>query len=216
MDEFSDPLLYDYVDGVAWHGYTGEPTAMTLVHDAFPDKNAYFTEGGPQRAPGTPWIDPMTNWAEWGEWANTVMRNWAKSITVWNIALDEHGTPYIGIREPTDHPEPQHLGGEGVITVWNGTHKVDRSGEFWALAHYSKHVQSGAKVIETNGVGEDLSQGSQGAQSPISHAGFRNPDGSIVVVLANRGQAARIQLALGTSALNLDLAADSMYTLQWA
>ena len=47
IDEFSDPGVYDYIDGIAWHGYAGEPSAMTRVHDAFPQKNAYWTEGGP-------------------------------------------------------------------------------------------------------------------------------------------------------------------------
>jgi hypothetical protein len=36
------------------------------------------------------------------------------------------------------------------------------------------------------------------------------------VVLANTGQQTRTQLVLGTSALDLDLAADSLYTLQWS
>ena len=40
VDELSDPSVYEAVDGIAWHGYVGEPTAMTRVHDAFPAKNA--------------------------------------------------------------------------------------------------------------------------------------------------------------------------------
>ncbi|MGA9062841.1 MAG: glycoside hydrolase family 30 beta sandwich domain-containing protein [Terracidiphilus sp.] len=216
IGELSNPLLYEYAEGVAWHGYAGEPTGMTLVHDAFPEKSTYFTEGGPLRTPGTRPTDPMTNWAVWGEWANSVMRNWARSITVWNLALDEHGTPYIGHRDPAEGPPSHRLGGQGVITVWNDTHKVERSGRFWAFAHYSKHVRRGAKVFGTNGAGEYLAQTPQGTQNPVSHVGFRNPDGSLVVVLVNTGQAARAQLVLGTNALDIDLAADSMYTLQWS
>src|SRR6201984_3648478 len=29
LDELSDPAPYDYIDGIAWHGYVGEPSAMT-------------------------------------------------------------------------------------------------------------------------------------------------------------------------------------------
>jgi glucosylceramidase len=155
----------------------------------------------------------MTNWAVWGEWANSVMRNWAKSITVWNLALDEEGTPYIGHYDPEENMGAWPKVGRGVVTVWNDTHKVERSGRFWTFAHYSKHVRRGAKVFQTDGLGGDAAQASNGQ---VSHVGFSNPDGSHVVVLANTGQQTRAQLVLGTSALDLDLAADSLYTVQWS
>jgi O-glycosyl hydrolase len=46
--------------------------------------------------------------------------------------------------------------------------------------------------------------------------GFRNPDGSFVVVLANTGEQKRAQLVLGLKALEIDLSADSVTTLEWA
>ena len=201
------------MDGVAWHGYAGDPSGMTKVHNAFPEKNAYFTEGGPIHERSAPRTDPMANWAEWGVWSNSVMRNWAKSITVWNLALDENGTPYIGHRDPEDNYIPLTGAGAGLITVWNDTHKVERSGRFWTFAHYSKHVRRGAKVFETDGLADSAAQTSN---SSVSHAGFHNPDGSFVVVLANTGQQTRTQLVMGTNAVGLDLAADSVYTLQWS
>lgn len=213
IGELSNPELYEYVDGVAWHGYAGDPTGMTQVHNAFPEKNAYFTEGGPLHDPGAPRTDPMANWADWGQWANSVMRNWAKSITVWNLALDEKGTPYIGHREPEEHVSSWPTVGRGVLTVWNDTHKMERSGRFWAIAHYSKHVRRGAKVFQTDSLGDSAAQTSK---SKVSHVGFRNPDGTFVVVLANTGQQARVQLVVGTSVVDLDLAGDSVHTLQWS
>jgi glucosylceramidase len=155
----------------------------------------------------------MTNWAGWGAWANSVMRNWAKSITVWNLALDEKGTPYIGHRDPEENVSSWPTVGRGVVTVWNDTHKVERSGRFWAIAHYSKHVRRGAKVFQTDSLGDSAVQASK---SKVSHVGFRNPDGSFVVVLANTGQQARVQLVVGTNAVDLNLAGDSVYTLQWS
>jgi glucosylceramidase len=217
--ELADPTAREYIDGIAWHSYAGEPSAMTLVHDAFPDKHAYFTEGGPRHRPGQP-DDPLTAWAPWAAWANEVVRNWCRSITMWNVALDEYGTPYIGLREgpggmaaPPERQRPMLSVGAGVVTVQNGTHEVTRSGRFWALAHYSKHVKRGARVFATEGVDEMTAQ--TGA-SAISHAGFRNPDGSYVVVLANCGSEKRVQLLMGTNALEVDLPADSVHTLQWS
>jgi glucosylceramidase len=195
VDELSDPAAYEYIDGIAWHGYVGEPTAMSRVHDAFPAKHAYWTEGGPDvTAP-----DYQTDWTKWADQFNGILNNWARALTAWNVALDEKGNPNVG---------PFPCG--GVITVENTTHKVTRSGQYWAFAHYSKHVRRGARVFATNAIG-DL-----GAGSAVSHAGFRNPDGSHIVVLANTGAAKRVQLVQGNQALDVDLPADSVQTLQWS
>jgi glucosylceramidase len=97
--------------------------------------------------------------------------------------------------------------------VDNATKKVTRSGQYWAFAHYSRHIRRGAKVFQTNEIGQDAGQGTA---NPISHTGFRNPDGSFVVVLANRGPEKRAQLLLGSQMLEIDLPASSVHTLQWA
>lgn len=197
IDELSDEEANQFIDGIAWHGYAGEVSAMTRVHDAFPAKNAYWTEGGPDITQR----DYQTDWATWAETFNSIVNNWARSITAWNLALDEKGNPNIG---------PFSCG--GTITIENGTHKVTRSGQYWAFAHYSKHVKRGAKVFATDGIGE---QAAHGDPAPITYAGFRNPDGSMVVVLANRGHEKRVQLVLGTNAIGVDLPSDSVHTLQW-
>jgi glucosylceramidase len=203
IGELSDPAAYEFIDGIAWHGYVGDPSGMTRVHNAFPQKNAYWTEGGPDvTAP-----DYQTDFAKWARTFNDVLRNWSRSITAWNLALDEKGKPNIG---------PFSCG--GVITVDNATHKVTRSGQYWAFAHYSKHVRRGARVFATNAVGQPDSPrpAGRGTADPVSHTAFRNPDGSFVLVLANRGPQTRVQLVLGAAALALDLPADSVHTLQWS
>jgi glucosylceramidase len=215
IGELSNPEANEFIDGIAWHAYAGEPSAMTIVHDAFPQKSAYFTEGGPQREPrllGAPFPDPMTAWAHWAEWANNVLRNWSRSITMWNLALDEIGTPYIGHHEEGDIIPGAPNTGHGVITIDSRTLEVSRSGRYWALAHYSKHVRRGAKVVLTNGVGDNSTQN---PKNRVSHVGFHNPDGSCVVVLSNRGEETKVQLVFGSSSLIVELPADSVNTLQW-
>jgi glucosylceramidase len=198
IGELSDPGAYEYIDGIAWHGYVGDPSAMTRVHDAFPAKNAYWTEGGPDiTAP-----DYQTDFTHWTQAFNDILRNWARSITSWNLALDEKGKPNLG---------PFPCG--GVITIDNATHKITKSGQYWAFAHFSKHIKRGARVIASNGIGDEAGKGSVAA---VSHAAFRNPDGSMVAVLANRGVEQRVQLVWGANALELDLPADSVHTLQWS
>jgi O-glycosyl hydrolase len=40
-----DHLASGYIDGTGFHHYAGFPNAMTSLHEKFPDKNVYFTEG---------------------------------------------------------------------------------------------------------------------------------------------------------------------------
>jgi glucosylceramidase len=195
LDELSDPTVYEAVDGIAWHGYVGEPGAMTRVHDAFPAKNAYWTEGGPDITQP----DYQTDFTNWADTFNGILNNWARSITAWNLALDEKGKPNIG---------PFSCG--GTITIENGSHKVTKSGQYWAFAHFSKHVKRGAKVFATNGVAPD-------AKAPaVTSCGFVNPDGKKVLVVANKGPQQRRQFVLGAQAIEVNLPADSVHTLEWA
>ena len=195
IDELSDPAAYEFIDGIAWHGYVGDVSAMTRVHESFPEKGAYWTEGGPDVTQP----DYQTDYTTWATTFNSIVNNWARSITAWNLALDEKGNPNIG---------PFSCG--GTVTVENGTGKITRSGQYWAFAHFSKHVKRGAQVFATEGVGRD------GAAGPVTHAGFRNPDGRSVVVLANKGPQTSVQLVDCGQMLEVDLPADSVFTLEWA
>jgi glucosylceramidase len=122
------------------------------------------------------------------------MRNWARCIIAWNLALDEAGKPNIG---------PFPCG--GVVTIDSKTKAVTRSGQYWAFAHYSRHVRRGARVLD-----------STGGPTSVSHVAFENPDGSRVVVLTNAGSAAASQrVVLGDGATELSLPADSVTTLVW-
>jgi glucosylceramidase len=187
MNSLSDPLVFKYVDGVAWHGYVGGPDAMTKVHDAFPTKGAYWTEGGPDIT--SP--DYATDWSKWGHLYTDILRNWAQCIVGWNLLLDEKGRPNIG---------PFPCG--GVVTVDSQSGQLSRSGQYWAFAHFSKAMQRGAKVI-----------GSQGEFTDVHHVAVENPDGTHVVVATNRGEKQDVVCQLGTNALTLTLEADSITTL---
>ncbi|HYK36760.1 glycoside hydrolase family 30 protein [Alloacidobacterium sp.] len=189
VDELSDPDVYKYVDGVAWHGYYGPPSAMTRVHDMFPAKNAYWTEGGPDITEP----DYATNWAKWSSTFTGILRNWARCIVSWNLVLDEHGEPNIG---------PFSCG--GVVTINSKTQEFTRSGQYWAFAHYSKAIQRGARVIASWG---DLKD--------IDHVAVENPDGSHVLVLTNTGREQSVQCALRDQSMTISLPPDSVTTLAW-
>src|SRR6266496_2494615 len=123
VDELSNPEVAKYVDGVAWHSYIGDPDAMSRVHDMFPDKHMYFTEGGPpahlfgpseQPSPGQPRrrMSPPygTDWTRWSSAFTDMLRNWARCICVWNLLLDENGRPDI-----TNPPRPMRR--DGLVSL---------------------------------------------------------------------------------------------------
>ena len=195
IDELSDRDVYEAVDGIAWHGYVGESSAMTKVHDAFPARSAYWTEGGPDISQP----DYQTDWTNWAGQFNGILNNWARSITAWNIALDEKGKPNIG---------PFSCG--GTVTVENGSHKVTRSGQYHAFAHYSRHVKRGAKVLSTGAAEKPAEAKSH------SHAAFRNPDGGYVLVVANPGAERTVSVQAAGNCLEFKAPADSVHTLEWA
>ena len=189
MDELSDPDVYKFVDGVAWHGYAGSPTAMTRVHEMFPEKHAYWTEGGPDYTEP----DYATNWAKWSSTFAGILRNWARCIVSWNLVLDEKGRPDIG---------PFSCG--GVVTLNSQTHDVTRSGQFHAFAHYSKAISRGARIFS-----------SQGDVPGVDHVAAENPDGSKALVLTNQGREQQVQCALRDQSLAITLPQDSVTTLVW-
>ena len=104
----SDPGSSQYVAGTAFHAYAGNVSAQTTVHNAFPNKDIYFTEitGG----------DWATNFADNIVWnfQNIFIggtRNWAKTALLWNLALDQNGGPHLNGCE----------GCRGVVTINNST-----------------------------------------------------------------------------------------------
>jgi glucosylceramidase len=221
INELENPLVSRYVDGVAWHPYVGSVTAVSRVHDLFPDKNMYSTEGGfeatfslvgpvtfgagapggagPEPAGGTggrrPRRDPQSaeTIARAGAGAANAVRNWMKCIIVWNLVLDENGKPNIG-----------PFNGRGFITIDSQTKEITRSGNYWAMKHYTHAARRGAKRFD-----------SQGAVEGVAHVAFVNPNGAKTVVLSNTGAARRIPLHLGGLRTEISLPRNSVTNLDW-
>jgi glucosylceramidase len=217
VDELSDPGVSKYVDGVAWHSYAGNPDAMSRVHDMFPTKHQYFTEGGPTRPafmealrPHAGLMQPPphpreyppygSDWTRWSNAFTDMLRNWARMICVWNLLLDQNGRPDI-----STPPRPNRPG--GLVSVDTRSQQLSYSGNYYAFAHYSKLINRGAYVFATAG---DL--------PGINHVAAENTDGSRVLVLTNNdhSQEQRVQCTLESRALDLVLPPDSITSLVWS
>ena len=215
-----DPDVFKYADGVAWHPYVGSVTAMSRIHDAYPGKHQYITEGddqlmadlvGPIEFAATP--GPMTEGAG-GQSGNRphraqdpaaviargglggihALRNWARAIINWNLVLDENGKPNIG---------PFH--GPGMTTIQSQTKEITRGPNYWVLKHLAHATARGAKVID-----------SRGSIDQIGHAAIANPDGRISLVVSNTGAPRKVQVRMGGAAADVSLPADSLTNLSWS
>jgi glucosylceramidase len=187
--ELDDPAVHKFCNAVAFHGYVGSADQMSKFHEAYPDAQIYWTEGGPDyTAP-----DYATDWVNWAKTFTEVLRNCCQSITGWNLALDEKGRPNIG---------PFPCG--GMLTIHSETKEITRSGQYWAFAHFSRNVRRGARRFESAGKVEG-----------VDHVAFENPDGSKVLVLTNAGATKSVQLKVAGKVAEVALQASSVSSLSF-
>jgi glucosylceramidase len=187
--ELDDTDLRRYCNAIAWHGYVGGPEMASKVHEAHPDAQMYWTEGGPDYT--SP--DYLTDWVHWGRTFTLAIRNWCQAITGWNLALDENGKPNLG---------PFPCG--GVVTIHSQTKEVTRSGQYWALNHFSRAVRRGAKRFD-----------STATLAGVEHVGFVHADGQKVLILTNAGSGRAVTLRSGGATTSVNLDPDSLTTLTW-
>jgi glucosylceramidase len=188
IGELETPDVLKYSNAIAWHGY-GEPEWINRVQDAFPQVEMYWTEGGPiYTAP-----EYLREWANWSRTFTNALRNCCRSVTVWNLATNEHGRPYVGAGAS---------GVGGAMIIDSRTKQISFSGQFWALGHFSRFIQRGAYRID-----------SRSADKSLHHCAFQNPDKSFVVVLTNPGSERRLRLRLERQVATLALATNSVTTV---
>jgi glucosylceramidase len=174
--------------GVAWHHYGGTASNQTVVHDAYPSKEVLFTEGS--WTSGDNWGAEING--QGGGSAINALRNWSRTVTFWNLALDNNGGPKIG----------NSCGCTAPVTT-NGS-SVSYNAEYYVLGHFSKFVKPGALHIDSNVVGT------------VNNVAFKNPDGSIALVAENTGTSAQtFQVSYGGSSFGYTLPAGAMATFTW-
>ncbi|MCK9859074.1 glycoside hydrolase family 30 beta sandwich domain-containing protein [Paenibacillus sp. ATY16] len=189
----NDPDASKYVDGTAFHGYAGEVGNQAQVHEAYPDKNLYFTESS-----GGAWSTDFGGNLKW-DMENLIIgatRNWSKVVLKWNLALDENYGPTIGGCKDC----------MGVVTINQGSGDVTFNSEYYSFGHASKFVKSGAYRIES---GESVS-------GEIEQVAFKNPDGSIVLVALNAASEDKeLKVKLGGKSFAYTMPAGAVATFVW-
>ncbi|MDB5223882.1 MAG: glucosylceramidase [Chitinophagaceae bacterium] len=157
----ADPAARQFVNGSAFHLYAGDISALTQVHNAFPDKHVYFTEQ---------YTASNGDFAGDLKWhlKNVVigsMRNWSRNALEWNLANDESFNPHTP-------------GGcntcKGALTI-TSTGAVIRNVAYYIIAHASKFVPAGSVRIQSNITGS------------LQNVAFKTPAGKKVLIVENDG-----------------------------
>jgi len=190
----SNPDAARYIDGVAWHCYEGSPHAQGTVHRQFPDKDVYITE-----CSGGDWASGINGELIWFSRDLLIagIRQWARAVVYWNLALDENYGP--------------HFGGcalcKGVVTIDSDTGAVSRNDEYYAIGHFSRFVLPGAVRVNSTATDKGL-----------DNVAFQNAsDGSIVLVMVNSDENVRhVSVAEGKTRFEYKMPPRSVATFVWS
>ena len=162
----ADPKARVYAEGTGFHLYRGEISAMTQVHDAYPEKGLHFTEQMVVEHTSGSVLEPVAYPVS--RVLIAAMRNWARTVLLWNLAAD----PSFGPHTPD--------GGcpvcQGAITL-DGD-KADRNIAFYTVAHASRFVPPGSVRIDSTQTDPEL-----------ANVAWQTPQSRHVLLVANTSSA---------------------------
>jgi len=196
-DSFGSPTVTDAsirgdanFGGVAWHGYGGNVSEQTTVHNQFPSMNMYETEHS-----GGTWIGNQQN-----EDMNNIIdytRNWDRSVVKWSLAVNESMGPNNGGCNTCT----------GLITVHQNDSRrgqVDYNIEYYDMGQLTKFVKPGATRIASN-------------DGTVRNVAWINPDGSKALVAYNgSGSAQSVRVNWGNESFTYSVPAATSATFTWA
>lgn len=202
LNIYRDAEASRYIAGSAWHNYGGSVSELERIAREAPGKDIYFTEA----SIGTWNLGERLE--KFGEnllndfrdiFLGTLSRN-GKGVTLWNLMLDDKKGPY------TD------AGGScttcyGAVTIASSDYKtVDRSPQYYEIAHASKVIRPGAVRIGTKGF----------SASGVTYQAWRNTDGSTGVVMLNESAAVQdFVFITGSHSVRGSVPAKSITSLLW-
>jgi glucosylceramidase len=185
----NDAEARKYVDGTAFHLYAGKIDAMSKVHEAFPDKNLYFTEQW-VGAPGD--LKRDLGWHT-RELTIGATRNWSRTVLQWNLAADPKYQP---------HTPGGCTSCLGAVTI--DGNKVTRNPAYYTVAHASKFVRPGSLRIATNEL------------KSLPNVAFVTPGGRKVLIVLNVAASAQtFNIRDGDNLVTSILPAGAVGTYVW-
>ncbi len=155
-----------YIYGIALHWYSGDHfEQLDMFSRLYPDKDIVFSEGCYEYGRGL--IDTVKIGEKYAHDMIGNFNNGCNMFCDWNLLLDEKGGP-------------NHVGNFCAAPIMADTKNnvVHINDSYYYIGHFSKFVKQGAKRI-----------GSSKWTDELDTVSFKNPDGSVVSVVLNRGDA---------------------------
>jgi glucosylceramidase len=173
MQILADPAAAKYVDGSGFHLYAGDISAMTKVHDAYPEKNLYFTE---QMVVEKEHDLPFQIAHPVSRIIIGATRNWSRNALLWNLAADPSYGPHTN-----DGGCPVC---QGAITLDGDA--ITRNIAYYTVAHASKFVRPGSTRI-----GSTVSLAGGASPDLLPNVAFETPQKKMVLIVANTSSSAQ-------------------------
>ena len=186
----NDPEAKKYINGSAFHMYGGKIEALSKVHEAYPDKNIYFTEQ---------WIGAPGNLAGDLKWHIETLiigatRNWARTVLEWNLASDAEYKPY------TDRGGCKTC--LGAVTI--DGNQFTRNPAYYIIAHAAKFVRPGSVRIQST------------VAYHLPNVAFRTQDGkTVLIVLNTAADSQTTNIISQNKKATITLAAGAVATIIW-
>ena len=178
----NDPLAGKYIKGVGFQ-WAGKG-AIAGFHKRYPNLKLYQSEQECGNGKND-WAYCCYTWTLMKHY----LTNGANSYFYWNISLLKGGYSRWGWQQ------------NSLVTIDPQAKSYKYNHEYFLLKHLSHFVKPGAKLLQTNGILNNL-------------LAFRNPDHQVVLVIQNDFQSNRtLTLSIDGNKLEVDLEANSFNTL---
>ena len=129
------------------------------------------------------------------------VNNYARGVVFWNLTLNSSNGPVLN--STVCNPNPCW-----AVDTLNSNNAPQHSPEYYALGHIGKFVVPGAQVITVS---------SQAVTGGVIDAGWKNPDGTIVVVAYNdwTGGSNTVTLSWNGKYANYTIPSGGLVTFKW-
>ena len=185
----NDSVTKSFISASAFHLYLGHESALSKLHQAYPDKKIYFTEQ---------WTGARGSFAGDFMWHMEhivigTMTNWSSMVLEWNLAND----PTYGPHTPGGCTECL-----GALTI-DGS-DLKRNVSFYIIGQVAPFIPAGSARIQT-----------KSSNAQIKSIGFKRPDGKKVLVALNTGKETVFTIDFEQKKYNFTLPEKSASTIVW-
>jgi len=185
----NDSVTKSFISASAFHLYLGHESALSKLHQAYPDKKIYFTEQ---------WTGARGSFAGDFMWHMEhivigTMTNWSSMVLEWNLAND----PTYGPHTPGGCTECL-----GALTI-DGS-DLKRNVSYYIIGQVAPFIPAGSARIQT-----------KSSNAQIKSIGFKRPDGKKVLVALNTGKETVFTIDFEQKKYNFTLPEKSASTIVW-